>query len=101
MELITAIFNIVIALVLKLLQLILMPIDWLIKTAIPSLAQGLTDIASFLVLMAQGLGWAISASGLPPALLVLIALYTIFKLSVPIQLWFIKLAVSWYRALKP
>lgn len=101
MEIITFIFNVIVGTVFLLLKLILAPIDYIISQAFPALSNGLTAVGGFLTIVAQGLGWAISASGIPYFAIALLASYFIFKLTVPINLWLIKLALSWYRTLKP
>lgn len=101
MNVITAIFNITIALVLKLVAFILAPFDYVISSILPELSDGLTAIGNLLVLLTQGLGWAISLSGIPYFAIALVATAYIFRLTIPFNLWLVKLALNWYRTLKP
>lgn len=82
-------------------RLILMPIDALVSSLIPNLAQALSDAATFITYMSQALGWAVSAAGIPYSTVALIATVTIFKLTLPINIWLIKLGVKWWATLKP
>lgn len=101
MEFIGFIFNVIVGLVFLVLKIILAPIDYVIQQAFPALSSGLTAVGSFLLLIAQGLGWAISAAGIPYYAVALIASYYIFKLTIPFNIYMIKLALGWYRTLKP
>lgn len=91
----------IINLIISLVNLILSPIDNLILTALPDLSNALTSIGNFLNLISNGLGWAISASGLSSETLSLIVIYFTFKLTAPMLFYMIKLALSWYNRLKP
>lgn len=98
---INAILTGIIKLIVGLVSLILAPIDALIMSALPDLSNALSAVGSFLNLIAQGVGWAISATGLSNETLSLIALYFGFKLTAPMLFYMIKLAISWYDKLKP
>ena len=84
-----------------LVHAILLPIDALISTYLPSLSTMFTSIASFLHTIFDGIGWAISFSGLSSFALTIIAAYWTFKLTVPIQVWAFKLFLHWYHTIKP
>lgn len=98
---ITAVFNFLIAIVLLLLKIILAPIDFLISQALPDISQGLTAIGTFLTTALTNIGWVISITGIPAVAIALIVAYWVFKLTLPINIWVIKLAVNWYHRLKP
>lgn len=100
MEIIAFIFNVIIGIIFRLIQLVLYPIDILLQTIFPDVSNALTNVGDFLTLVASGLGWAISASGLTTAALALIAAYFAIKLTLPLNLWFVKLALKWYHVLK-
>lgn len=82
------------------ISLLLVPIDNLILSLLPDLSHALTAIGSYLNIISQGLGWAISLSGLSSATISLIVTYYVFKLTAPICFYLIKLAVAWYNKLK-
>jgi len=94
---IVGIFNLVIFLI----KLLLYPIDLLVATFLPELSNAFSDISAFLEQIFQYMGWAIAATGIPYAALSMIATYWIFKLTLPLNVWFVKLGVKWFRALKP
>lgn len=98
---INAILMGIIKLIVGLVSLLLYPIDALIMSALPSLSNALTAVGEFLNLIAQGIGWAVSATGLSNETLSLIVMYFTFKLTAPMLFYMIKLAISWYDKLKP
>jgi len=100
-DIVTFVFNIIISLVFFVIKIVLLPIDLLIQQFIPGVSEAFTAVGDFLSLIATGLGWAISAIGVPYTAVALVATYLIFKLSFPIIMWGIKLAIKWYVAIKP
>lgn len=86
--------------IVSLVSVLLTPIDNIISSALPSLDNAFTAIASFLNLCVRSIGWVISLTGIPSSVLSLIVLYFTFKLTVPISFYFIKLALSWYNRIK-
>ena len=91
----------IIKLIVSLVTLILTPIDNLIQSTLPELSSALTAIGNFLNLIASGLGWAISLTGLSSSAISLIVAYYGFVLTAPMLFYMIKLALSWYNRLKP
>lgn len=98
---INAILNGVFSLIINLVNTLLKPIDLLIQTALPDLSNAINGIGAFLNIISQGLGWAISATGLSSETLSLLALFFTFKLTAPLLFSTIKLAIKWYDKLKP
>jgi len=92
-----AIFNVVSFLI----HLILLPIDLLIESLLPELSEVFTSISDFLSLALSNVGYALSITGIPPAAIALVAAFWVFKLTLPINVWFIKLALGWWHKLKP
>lgn len=100
-DILITIFNILMAVILMLLKLILMPIDYLIEQSIPSLSAAFTAVGSYITAILTNIGWVLSITGIPAIAFGLIAAYWLFKLTLPVNVWFIKLAVNWYHRLKP
>lgn len=100
-EVITTIFNIIMGIVFFLMKIILMPIDMLIKAALPDLNNALVSVSDFFSLIGTGLGWAIGAAGIPYSVIALIGTYYIFKLTLPVNIWFMKLGMKWYKMFRP
>lgn len=100
-DIVTFVLNIVLSFVFLLVKIILLPIDLLIKQFLPNVNEAFIAVGTFLNLIAQGLGWAISAAGIPYAAIALVATYYIFKLTFPVIMWGVKLAIQWYNAIKP
>jgi len=97
---ITFIFQAVFNIIEFIVKMILLPVDLLIENALPDLAQYFQNITDFLSLIFQYIGWAISASGIPYAAISLVVTFYIFKLTLPLNVWAMKMAIKWYRALK-
>lgn len=100
-EILIGIFNIIMAVVLMLLKLLLMPIDFLIEQSIPTLTTAFTAVGSYITAILTNIGWVLSITGIPAIAFGLIAAYWLFKLTLPVNVWFMKLAVNWYNKLKP
>lgn len=82
------------------ISLLLAPIDNLILSVLPDLSNAFTAIGSYLSIIANGIGWAISLTGLSSSAISLIILYYTFKLTAPMLFYLIKLAIAWYNKLK-
>lgn len=96
-SILTGIFS----LVTNLVQILLSPIDTIISTALPNLQTGINAIGQFLTIVSSSIGWVLSAFGLSSECLSLIVLYFTFKLTVPLTISTIKLAIRWYDKIKP
>lgn len=90
------VFNLVISLV----DVILSPIDLLINNALPSIATGLNYVSSFFNYILGFIPWIMSWFHLPQEFITLVIAYYTFKLTVPLTVHTVKLAVSWYDKLK-
>lgn len=97
----TGIFNIVIGLVLLLVKIVLIPIDFLISQYVPALAQAFTAVGTYLTTIFTNIGWVLSITGIPAFAIGLIVAFWVFKLTLPVNVWAIKLAITWYNHLKP
>ena len=91
----------IIKLIIGLVSLILTPIDNLISSLLPDLADSLTAVGLFFQLVSKSLGWVISATGISNATILVIIAYYTFKLTAPLTSYMIKLAIKWYNKLKP
>ena len=98
---INAILKGIFKLVISLVNLLLAPIDAIISNALPNLSQGLTAVGQFLSVCTQSIGWVLSVFGLPSGCISLIVVYYVFKLTVPLVVSSVKLAIRWYDKLKP
>lgn len=91
----------VIKLISSLITLLLTPIDNLITSTMPGLADVLNSFGSFFNLIGNGIGWVISAFAIPTEILTLLISYWVFKLTVPLVAYTIKFILYWYDKLKP
>lgn len=91
------IFSLIIALV----NLILVPIDTLINSAFPSIADAITQINNFFNYILSLIPYILSWFHLPIAFITLIVGYYTFKFTLPLAIHTIKLAIKWYDKLKP
>lgn len=83
------------------IQAFLAPIDALILTVFPNVANMIASVAIMFNGMLTGLGWGLSLSAIPPAGFVILAAYWTFALTVP---WFFtawKIFIHWWDALAP
>lgn len=100
-DILTTFLNIIIAIVLFLLKLVLAPIDFLLQAIVPGLSGALTSVGDYFYLATTYIGWILDSTGIPYIGFGLIAAYYTFKLTLPLNLFLIKLAISWYKTLKP
>lgn len=98
---IKALINGIFSLVLGLVSIILAPIDLVIQNALPGLSEAFTSIGNLFNLIGNVMGWGISVFGLSNTAINILTLYYTFVLTVPLSIWMIKLALSWYDKLKP
>lgn len=96
-KLLSGIINLIISLV----SVIFTPIDNLITSLVPDLANAFSAIGNFIALCISGIGWVIDALGIPSSLIALLISYYTFKLTVPLLVYVVKLALKWYDKLKP
>lgn len=87
-------------LIIKLVNVILLPIDTLIESLLPDLSTALNSIYGFLQTAFYMIGWCIDAVGIPPECISIIVMYFTFKLTAPLLFYVIKLAIKWYNAIK-
>lgn len=93
-------FNILMRLVFVIINVITIPIDALLSAALPSLADAFGNVGEYLTIIGSGLGWAISVTGIPAGMIALIGYFFIFKLTIPLNLYFIKLAAKYWMTMK-
>lgn len=93
---IKGIFNLVIGLV----DVLLAPIDALISQFLPGLNDVLNAIGSFFSYILSFIPWLCSWLHLPSWLITFVIAYYVFKLTVPLAIHTVKLAISWYDKLK-
>lgn len=91
----------IISLISSLVNVILSPIDSIITANLPGLSSALNSFSTFLGYISNGIGWVIDSFAIPSAVISLIVAYYIFKLTVPLLIYTIKLIIKWYDKLKP
>ena len=97
---IKAIINGIFNLVLGLVDVILSPIDSLISQFLPGISDVLNYIGQFFNYILQFIPWLCSWLHLPSWLISFVIAYYVFKLTVPLLVHTVKLALSWYNRLK-
>lgn len=97
---IRAIINGIFNLILALVNTILAPIDNVITQFLPGLADVLNYISQFFNYILQFIPWICSWLHLPTWLITFVIAYYVFKLTVPLLVHTVKLALSWYNRLK-
>ena len=92
----------IIKLIIKLVTVLMSPINTLITSMLPQeIVDGLNSFASFFTTISNGIGWVISATGIPSTAIAIIVATMLFKLTVPMLVYVTKLALAWYDKLKP
>lgn len=90
-----------IKLVISLVSIVMTPINALVNQYAPDISTYLSNIANFFGYITQYIGWGISLTGLSADTLTIIVIYFTFKLTAPLLVYVIKLALKWYRKLMP
>lgn len=98
---INAILTGIFSLIISLVEILLTPIDALINSALPSIGTGLDYIANFFNYILSFIPWILSWFNFPQLFLELVVAYYTFKLTIPLAVHTIKLAISWYDSIKP
>lgn len=96
-KLLMGIFKIIISLV----SLLLTPIDNLISQFLPGLDDAFTMIGDLVQQLCNVVPWVMSWLGVSSVVVSLLVSYLTFKMSVPIVVHTVKLALKWYDKLKP
>lgn len=96
-KLLMGVFKIIISLV----SLLLTPIDNLIAQFLPGLDDAFTMIGNLVQQLCNVVPWVMSWMGVSTIVVSLLVSYLTFKMSVPIVVHTIKLALKWYDKLKP
>lgn len=98
---INAILKGLFSLVIGLVNLILTPIDSAISLALPSVAEALSAVGGFFNWICSFIPYLMSWLNLPQWFLTFVIGYWTFKLTVPLVIHTVKLAIAWYDKIKP
>lgn len=98
---INAILTGIINLIMGLVNVLLSPIDAIIKQFMPDFSSFVSTIVGMFDYVNNGLGFTVSMLGLTPTILSAIIGYYTFKLTVPLMISAIKQVIKWYKAMKP
>lgn len=88
-------------LIIKLVNLLLLPIDTLISNTLPSLDSALTAFNNLIDYVINVIGFCVNASGLSDISITLIVAYWTFVIGGTLSVSLVKLALKWYDKLKP
>lgn len=98
---INAILKGIFSLIISLVNLLLTPIDALINSTMPALADGLGMVSNLFNYIASVVPWATSWFGFNSVVMGLFVSYMTFELTAPLAIHTIKLAIKWYNKIKP
>lgn len=98
---INAILKGIMSMITGLVTVILTPIDAVITSYLPQMEASFEAINQMFTLASNYVGFAVSMTGLDNDTLSLIVMYYTFKLSVPLIISTVKLAIKWYDKIKP
>lgn len=97
---INAILKGIFSLILNLVSLLLYPINLLITNAIPGLDNAFLTIENLFNTMFNYVGWVLDATMINSETVALIIATLTFKLTLPLAVNTVKLAIKWYDKLK-
>lgn len=97
---INSLINGIMDFIMQLIDIILKPLDLLIESLLPDISNVLSYISTFFSYIGNLIPWVVSYFGLNQDILSLISVYLTFKITAPIAVSTIKMAVKWYNALK-
>lgn len=97
---INALLKGVFSLVMGLIGIILTPIDMIISTALPDVANIMDMFNGFIDYIIPYFSWAVSWLGLSSEIIAMIIAYYTFILTAPLLVSTVKLAIKWYDKLK-
>lgn len=97
---VNAIINGILNLIQVLVTIVLLPLDTLISSALPSFNDVLGLVQDFITTIVGFIPWILSWFNFPMVILTYISLYFVFKLSMSITTHGIKLALAWWDKLK-
>lgn len=98
---INVILNGILNLMIKIIDIIMTPINLIIEKTLPDLSNCIKAIASLLNIISSGLALAVSATGLNGETIGTMVMFLTFKLTAPFLISSIKLAIKLYNRLKP
>lgn len=98
---INALLNGIFKLIMGLVSIVMAPIDIVIENTLPDLSTGINAVGQLFELIKVGLTWAVQVTGLNHACISLIVAYWVFRLTVPLAVHTVKMALKWYNMLKP
>lgn len=92
--------QIILDLIIFLVNTILSPIDLLISGLVPNYADTTILITNMLNVALNYVNYVLDSVGFESITILLLVNYLIFKLTVPLQIWVVKVAIKWYDKLK-
>lgn len=93
------IFQVIMALVVTIVNLILYPFSLLISEFIPDLDNALSALADYFNYAGTYMGWLLNALAVPAAVVTMVAAYYLFSYSVTFGAWAVKLMIKWKKAI--
>lgn len=98
-DILLGIFQVIMALVVTIVNLILYPFSLLINQFVPDLDQALAALAGYFNYAGTYMGWLLNALAIPGIVVTMIAAYYLFSYSTTFGAWAVKLMVKWKQAI--
>lgn len=92
-------FQILMAVLVTIVNLILWPFGLIISAFMPSLDQGLTQLSQYFDYAAQYMAWILNAFAVPSLAIAMVASYYLFTYSATFATWTVKLIIRWKQAI--
>lgn len=94
-----AFFQLIMAVLVTIVNLLLYPIGLIISGLMPSLDQGLIQIANFLDYASTDVAWILNSMAIPGLAISIAVAYYMFSFSATFTVWTVKLIIRWKQAL--
>ena len=92
-------FQILMAVVVSIVNLLLYPFGLIIAQFMPSLNDGLAQVSQYFHFAGLYIAWVINAFAVPSLAITLIASYYFFSFSTTFATWTVKLIIKWKHAI--
>lgn len=96
---IESVFNFILNFIMSMVELLLIPLDLIISQFIPDLSEIITSINEYLNLSYTYISFIVDFTFLSSFAVNLLFSFMLFKLTVPVSAYVIKLALNWWKKL--
>ncbi len=92
-------FQLIMAVLVTIVNILLYPFGLLIKATIPSLDTGLAALADYFDYAGTYIAWVLNAFAVPSPVVIMLVSYYTFSYGITITAWTVKLIIRWKQAI--